>query len=73
MTIDTLVISGGAHYGGLKALGFLRQLFCNNIISMKEIRNMYGVSVGSLISAVYSTLVDNKEIVDYVINRPWTF
>lgn len=73
MTIDTLVISGGAHYGGLKALGFLRQLFGNNIISMKEIRNMYGVSVGSLISAVYSTLVDNKEIVDYVINRPWTF
>ena len=73
MTFDTLVMSGGAHYGGLKTLGFLKRLFDSKTISMKDITNIYGVSVGSLIGAVYSTLVDNEEIVDYVINRPWNF
>ena len=73
MTFDTLVMSGGAHYGGLKTLGFLKRLFESRTISMKDITNIYGVSVGSLIGAVYSTLVDSEEIVDYVINRPWNF
>ncbi len=69
--IDTLILSGGAHHGGMRTLGAVKKLLDEEIIIMKNIKNIYAISAGSLTAAIFLTLVDKDEIIDYIINRPW--
>jgi len=69
--IDTLILSGGAHHGGMRSLGAVKKLLDKEIILMKNIKNIYAISAGAIIACAFSTLVDKNEIIKYIINRPW--
>lgn len=71
MTIKHLVISGGGPSGFI-AYGALRELAKKDFWSFKNIKSIYGTSVGSLIGVMISLGYDWEWIDDYLIKRPWS-
>jgi predicted acylesterase/phospholipase RssA len=70
MTIEHLVISGGGptgftHYGCLKYLAKKKWW------KLKNIKTIYGSSIGAYIGFILSLNFDWKTIDDYLIKRPW--
>tara|TARA_B110000483_G_scaffold240497_1_gene321239 strand:+ start:14261 stop:15145 length:885 start_codon:yes stop_codon:yes gene_type:complete len=70
MTIKHLVFSGGGPIG-LIAYGAAKYLNENNFWNLKEIKSIYGTSVGAYIGILISLGYDWKWIDDYFIKRPW--
>ena len=69
--VDTLVLSGGGYSGGLKAIGVIKSLIREKVISLDSINNIYGISAGAIVASMLLTMVDFDEITNYVIDRPW--
>ena len=69
-TIKHLVLSGGAD-GGWVLYGALKHLANNNFFNIKNIKTIYAVSIGSLISVLISLDYNWNELDDYIIKRPW--
>ena len=69
--VDTLVLSGGGYSGGLKAIGVIKSLIREKVISLASINNIYGISAGAIVASMLLTMVDFDEITNYVIDRPW--
>jgi len=70
MTIKHLVFSGGGPIG-LIAYGAAKYLNENNFWNLKDIKSIYGTSVGAYIGILISLGYDWKWIDDYFIKRPW--
>jgi predicted acylesterase/phospholipase RssA len=70
MTIKHLVLSGGS-YKGLYSIGSLNFLEENNFYDKKNIESIDAVSVGSIIGAFICLGVSWKDLIYYIINRPW--
>ena len=70
MTIEHLVLSGGGGAGYL-IYGALKYLYLNNYWDIKNIKNIFCVSIGSLISVFISLKLEWDVLDDYLIKRPW--
>ena len=46
-------------------------LLDNKFFNIKDIENIYGTSVGSIIGVLLCLKLDWNDIVEYAINRPW--
>lgn len=70
MTIKHLVLSSGA-YKGFYTIGVIKHLLYKKFFNIKNIENIYGTSVGSIIGVLLCLKLDWDDIVEYAINRPW--
>ena len=70
MEIEHLVISGGGQTGFM-FYGVLREAAKQGFWDIKNIKSMYGTSVGTFISVILSLKYDWDTIDTYFINRPW--
>ena len=70
MTIKHLVLSSGA-YKGFYTIGVIKHLLYKKFFNIKNIENIYGTSVGSIIGVLLCLKLDWDDIVEYTINRPW--
>jgi len=68
--INTLVIGGGGYYG-LITLGILKELQKQSFLNLKEIKTIYGTSIGSLIGVLCCIDIDMDTIIEYFVSRPW--
>jgi hypothetical protein len=69
-TIKHLVISSGGPAGHMM-YSILRTLNVKGIWDFKNIRSIYGSSIGSYIAIILSLQYDWSVIDDYLIKRPW--
>ena len=68
--INHIVLSGGGPYGFI-TYGCLKKLNLLNYWNIKNIKRIYGTSIGSIIGSILCLNI-NWEILDnYFINRPW--
>lgn len=70
MEIEHLVISGGGQTG-FTFYGVLREAAKQGFWDIKNIKSMYGTSVGTFISVILCLKYDWDTIDTYLINRPW--
>jgi len=70
MTIQHLVIGGGGPFG-YTAFGVLKQLHDVGFWNIKNIKTIYGTSIGSLIGSFLLLGYDYSYIYDYLVKRPW--
>jgi len=70
MVIKNLVISGGGP-AGLLTYGAAKYLSKNNYWSLKDIKTIYGCSIGAYIGIVLSLGYEWDWLDDYFIKRPW--
>lgn len=70
MVIKNLVLSGGGPTG-LTIYGILKRLSKENFWSLKNIKTIYGTSVGSLIAVIVILSFDWSKLDDYLINENW--
>lgn len=70
MEVEHLVISGGGQTG-FTFYGVLREAAKQGFWDIKNIKSMYGTSVGTFISVVLCLQYDWDTIDTYFINRPW--
>ena len=70
MAIEHLVLSGGS-YKGLYTIGALDFLERNNIYNIKNIKTIDAVFVGSIIAIFICLGITWKDLIYYIINRPW--
>ena len=70
MPIKHLVFSGGA-YKGFYTLGALKHLSETSFYKLDNIENIYGASVGSIISLIICLKLNWDDIIEHLINRPW--
>ncbi len=70
MVIKHIVLSGGG-YLGLYELGVLQYLHDKNFYTHKNLKSIYGTSIGSLISAIICLNVPWEDIIQYFEKRPW--
>lgn len=68
--IEHLVISGGA-ITGFSIIGTLNYLLQHNFWELKNIKTIYGTSVGAFIGIILSLNYDWDVIYDYFVKRPW--
>jgi len=68
--IKHIVISGGG-VTGLAFYGALRESNKKGIWNIKNIKTVYGTSVGSLVATIISLNFDWDTLDDYIIKRPW--
>ena len=68
--IQNLIISGGG-YHIFKIYGMLNKLQKKNIFNMNDIKSIHGVSAGSIIGTILCLKMNNDELLNYYINRPW--
>jgi len=68
--IKHLVISGGGA-AGLAFYGALRESHKKGFWDIKNIKSIYGTSMGSLIGTLISLNFDWDTLDNYLINRPW--
>ena len=68
--IKNIVLSGG-FYHGFTELGAFCQLAQQGYFNMDNIETIYGTSAGGMIAAMMTLKLPFKDILDYVINRPW--
>ena len=70
MTIQHLVIGGGGPFG-FTAFGVLKYLHDVEFWNIKNIKTIYGTSIGSLVGAFLLLGYDYNYIYDYYVKRPW--
>jgi len=70
MNIKHIVLSGGG-YNGIDMIGILYKLSSLDIIERTEIKSLYGVSAGSIVSAIWLLNIEKNVIYDFIIKRPW--
>ena len=70
MPIKHLVISSGG-IGGLSLYGALKFLHKKKIWNLKNIKNIYGCSIGGVIAIILALGLDWDILDDYFIKRPW--
>jgi predicted patatin/cPLA2 family phospholipase len=70
MTIQHLVIGGGGPFG-FTAFGVLKQLHDVGFWNIKNIKTIYGTSIGSIIGSFLLLGYDYSYIYDYFVKRPW--
>ena len=70
ITIKHLVISSGGP-GGHMMYSVLRTLNLKGIWEFKNIKTIYGSSIGSFISIIIALQYDWQVMDDYLIKRPW--
>jgi predicted acylesterase/phospholipase RssA len=68
--IEHLVISGGGQTG-FTFYGILKEAAKQGFWDIKNIKSMYGVSIGTFISVILCLKYDWDTIDAYFINRPW--
>ena len=68
--INTLVLGGGGYYG-LITLGILKELEKQSFFNLKDIKTIYGTSIGSLIGVLCCLDIDMDTIIEYFVSRPW--
>lgn len=69
--IKHLVISGGGP-SGLYSYGALKFLSKSNFWDIKNIKTMYGTSIGAFLSVILSLKYDWDVIDEYIIKKPWS-
>ena len=70
MTIKYLVISAGA-YRGINFIGAISHLFEQGFLNRTDIKEIHGVSIGSVVGLMLLMKNNWKEIDEYFIKRPW--
>lgn len=70
MTIKHIVLSGGGP-AGLVTYGAVRELAIQNVWQLKNIKTIYGTSIGAIIGIIISLGYEWKWIDDYILKRPW--
>jgi predicted acylesterase/phospholipase RssA len=68
--IEHLVISGGGQTG-FTFYGILKEAAKQGFWNIKNIKSMYGVSIGTFIAVILCLKYDWDIIDTYLINRPW--
>jgi predicted acylesterase/phospholipase RssA len=68
--IKNLVISSGAH-NIFTQFSAINTLLETKFIDLKNIKNIYGTSSGSIIGLLLSLNLKLTDIYDYLLNRPW--
>jgi NTE family protein len=68
--IKHLVINGGGPTG-LLSYGALRYLFKNDFLNIKNIKSIYGTSIGGVFGVMISLKYDWDTLDDYLTKRPW--
>jgi len=68
--IEHIVINGGGPTGFL-SYGALKCIFENDFVDMKNIKSIYGTSVGAIIGVILTLDYDWNTLDDYFIKRPW--
>jgi predicted acylesterase/phospholipase RssA len=68
--IEHLIISGGGQTG-FTFYGILKEAAKQGFWDIKNIKSMYGVSIGTFISVILCLKYDWDTIDSYFINRPW--
>ena len=69
MTIENIVFSGGG-FAGIIIHGVFFELINKQYIDIKNIKRIYGTSVGSLLGVIFSLGIDKNILDDYIIKRP---
>lgn len=70
MTIQHLVLSGGGPTGFI-TYGVLKQLHKKNMWNLKNIKSIYGCSIGAMIGVIISLGYEWSWLDDYFTKRPW--
>ena len=70
MTIKHIVICGGGPTGFL-SYGALKRLHEANIWDKKEIKTIYGSSIGGVMGVLINLTNTWEALSDYLIKRPW--
>lgn len=70
MTIKHIVISGGGPTG-LLSYGAIKCLAKKKYWELKNIKTMYGTSIGAILAVVLALNYDWQWVDDYLIKRPW--
>jgi predicted acylesterase/phospholipase RssA len=68
--IQHIVISGGCIWG-LYEYGALKELHKKGFWNIKNIKSIYGTSVGAFIAVILALKIDFETIDTYLIDRPW--
>jgi len=68
--IDRLVLSGGGVWG-MSCYGALRESNIRGFWDIKNIKSIYGTSVGAMLAVCLSLQYEWSYIDDYLIDRPW--
>ena len=68
--IKYLVINGGGPTG-IMSYGSLKYLFQHDFIQLKNIRSIYGTSIGAILGVIIALNYDWKTLDDYFLKRPW--
>ena len=68
--IKHIVISSGGPAGHMM-YSILRTLNVKGVWNMKDIKSIYGSSIGSYIAIILALRYDWDVIDDYLIKRPW--
>lgn len=68
--IEHIVLSGGA-YLGLYEFGCLKYLSKQKFYNIKNIKSIYGTSIGAFIGAIVCMNLEWDTVCDYFIERPW--
>ena len=68
--IKYLVINGGGPTG-IMSYGSLKYLFQHDFIQLKNIRAIYGTSIGAILGVIISLNYNWKTLDDYFLKRPW--
>ena len=63
--------SGGAQL--ITYLGVIRELIDTKHLDLKNIKGYYGISSGSILSAVLCLGIDFDDVVNYFIKRTWHY
>ncbi len=70
MTIKNIIIGTAGVYV-FQLAGALSKLLDVEYIKYDEIENIYSCSAGSMIGALFCLNIDWKDLIEYIINKPW--
>jgi len=70
MTIKHIVMCGGG-YNGIYTMGALDYLLEQNFFDIKDIKTIYGTSVGGFVGVLLCLKLPWNTILEYIIERPW--
>lgn len=68
--VKNIVISGGG-IGGFSFYGAIKQLNINDVWNINNIQNIFGTSIGSIITVMLALKYNWEELDDYILKRPW--
>lgn len=68
--IEHIIISGGGH-NIIAMFGAITYLKSQNYIDFTKIKTLDGTSAGALLGFTMLLNIDDTELIDYIIDRPW--